>query len=47
MRHVARAIIRRGETPCLRAFADNAVALYERLGYAVRWRPKLMVFEDG
>lgn len=44
---VSRAILRRGETPFLHAFSSNAaaIALYERLGFVVRWRPVLMVFE--
>ncbi|WP_407157155.1 GNAT family N-acetyltransferase [Bradyrhizobium sp. STM 3557] len=46
MCEVARAIVARGETPFLHAFADNtnAIALYERLGFVTRWRPMLMVF---
>jgi predicted GNAT family acetyltransferase len=44
---VAQAILYRGETPFLHAFADNqgAIKLYERLGFSTRWRPTLMVFE--
>lgn len=47
MRDVALAILERGETPFLHAFADNlgAIALYEKLGFVTRWRPMLMVFE--
>jgi predicted GNAT family acetyltransferase len=47
MCEVARAIIARGETPFLHAFADNtnAIALYERLGFVTRWQPMLMLFE--
>jgi len=47
MCEVARAIVARGETPFLHAFADNtnAIALYERLGFVTRWQPMLMVFE--
>jgi predicted GNAT family acetyltransferase len=47
MSEVARAIVARGETPFLHAFADNtnAIALYERLGFVTRWQPMLMVFE--
>jgi predicted GNAT family acetyltransferase len=46
MREVARNIVARGETPFLHAFADNtnAIALYERLGFVIRWQPMLMVF---
>jgi predicted GNAT family acetyltransferase len=46
MREVARAVVARGETPFLHAFADNtnAIALYGRLGFATRWQPMLMVF---
>ena len=44
---VAEAILQRGETPFLHAFESNvgAIALYERLGFVVRWRPALMVYE--
>ena len=47
MREVARAIVARGETPFLHAFATNtgAIALYEKLGFVTRWRPVLMAFE--
>ena len=47
MRDVALAILERGETPFLHAFADNlgAIALYEKLGFVTRWKPMLMVFE--
>ena len=47
MRNVARTILSRGEMPFLHAYADNvgAIALYEKLGFATRWQPKLMVFE--
>ncbi|MCB8882795.1 GNAT family N-acetyltransferase [Acidisoma cellulosilytica] len=47
MRDVALAIVARGETPFLHAFADNlgAIALYEKLGFVTRWRPTLTVFE--
>jgi len=45
MSEVMRAIQARGETPFLHAFASNtgAIALYERLGFVIRWRPVLMV----
>ena len=47
MRDVARTILSRGEMPFLHAYADNvgAIALYEKLGFATRWKPMLMVFE--
>jgi predicted GNAT family acetyltransferase len=37
-RHVASEIVRRGETPFLHAYADNAgaIRLYERLGFRHR-----------
>jgi predicted GNAT family acetyltransferase len=49
MQHVALAILERGETPFLHAFAGNtrAIALYERLGFVTRWRPILMVLQRG
>jgi len=49
MREIARGVVARGETPFLHAFADNAgaIALYEKLGYVVRWRPLLMVFQHA
>ena len=49
MCEVARAIVARGETPFLHAFADNtnAIALYERLGFVTRWQPMLMVFASA
>lgn len=47
MREVARDLLARGETPFLHAFETNtgAIALYERLGFRVRWRPVLMVMQ--
>lgn len=47
MRAVSRNILARGETPFLHAFADNAgaIALYEKLGFVIRWRPVLMAME--
>lgn len=47
MREVAREILTRGETPFLHAFENNtdAIALYDRLGFSIRWRPALMVLE--
>jgi len=47
MREVGRAILARGETPFLHAFADNAgaIALYAKLGFATRWKPVLMAMQ--
>jgi predicted GNAT family acetyltransferase len=44
LREVGRAILARDEQPFLHAFADNAgaIALYEKLGFAIRWQPVLM-----
>ncbi len=43
-REVGRAILARGETPFLHAFSDNAnaIALYGRLGFTMRWEPLLI-----
>jgi len=45
--HVTRAIIARGETPFLHAWADNlgAIALYEKLGYRHRRAMNVALFE--
>ena len=44
MREVARHILKLGETPFLHAFEDNvsAIALYEKLGFVIRFRPVLI-----
>jgi len=49
MREVANAILARGETPFLHAFADNhgAIGLYEKLGFVTRWDPVLMVLQKS
>jgi len=46
MSEIGRGILARSETPFLHAVADDlgAIALYQRLGFAIRWRPLLMVF---
>lgn len=45
--HVTAAILARGETPFLHAWADNhgAIALYQRLGYRIRCELNVAVFE--
>lgn len=47
MKDVAWKILERGEKPFPHSYADNlgAIALYERLGFAVRSRPMLFVLE--
>lgn len=45
--HVTRTILETGETPFLHAWADNtgAIALYEKLGYRLRSKMNVAVFE--
>nr|WP_321986051.1 GNAT family N-acetyltransferase [uncultured Lichenicoccus sp.] len=47
LREVARAILARGETPFLHAYAENlgAISLYERIGFVTRWTPMLLALK--
>lgn len=49
MREIANANLARGETPFLPAFADNhdAIELFEKLGFATRRDPVLIVLQKS